>query len=77
MLYNLDVLKKMIVLKIITGLIAGFALEFCLFDFWYTPYARLFMVLLLGLFASSFQSSLHSKNENRKNNIARYDGSSW
>ncbi|GFH42500.1 hypothetical protein Hs30E_10510 [Lactococcus hodotermopsidis] len=56
MLYNLDVFKKLLIPKILTGVLAGIVMEFCLKDFWPAPPARLLMVLLFALLPTFFRA---------------------
>ena len=62
MLHNYNVFRKMLAIKIGTGILAGVALEFCLQNFWPAPAARFIMVILLGLLISFYSASISSRS---------------
>jgi Ca-activated chloride channel family protein len=83
-LYNADVMKKLLLFQIGTGLLGGAVLELCLYNFWPAPVARLLAALLLGLLVSFFRSAISrraigssgpDRNSNRE--LARSGHSQW
>jgi len=55
MLYNSDVIKKLLIQKILMGLAAGLIMEYNLLNLGQGPYARLPLVLLAGLMLTFFK----------------------
>ena len=75
MLYNSALMKKLLIQKIITGLLAGLVLEFLLASFWPAPLTRLIMAGLLG-FLFTFFNSIYSKGltYGKNDGLARHGG---
>lgn len=78
MLYNTQVIRRLLPCKIITGILAGAVLEYGLYHFGPALLARFLMVFLLGLFVSLFQSTVPYLTGSRGDKeLARVGGSQW
>ncbi|MCL1809216.1 MAG: VWA domain-containing protein [Clostridiales bacterium] len=63
MLYNSDVIKKLLPQKILTGVAAGLIMEYGLFNISQEFYARLILALLAGLMVTFFKNATTSEEE--------------
>ena len=77
MMYNSDVIKKLFIQKIITGILAGVILEFCLSQFWPAAVVRLIMALLLGVMFTFFRSGFSGNSSKYDRNNALNNDSNW
>jgi len=77
MLYNTTVMKKLLLCKIVTGLLAGIVLEYFLYNFSPAPMVRLAAVLLLGLLVSTFSASAADQAYMENKNLAHSGNSKW